>query len=181
MRLRIPGGSAEKKGECMQSLFKSHWNFTDEHHIPERLWQAPHISPTATLKLQLLFLPIIHCDGEGHISTARGSDWRRGCRITRAIYRAIKKCWGSGYVSTGSNKEVFLLFETLDVAFVAVVFGSVSVFNVVRGKHAARRSKLMLCKLQGGVGFWLFSIVYSLFLFCLNGRLTASRLLWIRN
>lgn len=91
--------------------------------ISLRDWQAPHISPTATLKLPASLCshnPLwrwgshFHCKG-------------RGCRITRAIYRATKKCWGPGCVSTGSNKEVFLLFETLDVAFVAVVL-ALSVF-----------------------------------------------------
>lgn len=88
--------------------------------ISLRDYDRPHTSPLLRhSNSQLLFVPIIHCDGEGRISTVRGPDWRRGCRITRAIYRATKKkCWGSGYVSAGSNKEVFILFETLDVAVV---------------------------------------------------------------
>ncbi|ROL52750.1 hypothetical protein DPX16_21176 [Anabarilius grahami] len=104
--------------------------------ISLRDYDRPHTSPLLRhSNSQLLFVPIIHCDGEGRISTATGSDWRRGCRITRAIYRATKKVLGLWMCPQGQTKRSLSFFETLDVAVVLAL----CVFNVVHGIHAARR------------------------------------------
>lgn len=133
--------------------------------ISLRDWQAPHISPTATLKLPTSLCshnPLWRWGSHFH---CKGPDWRRGCRITRAIYRVTKKCWGPGYVSTGSNKEVFHLFEIIDAAFVAVVL-ALSVFlmlsMVYMGPDEINNSAQSSCR---GPFLTVFDSVCSVFLF----------------
>lgn len=78
------GDCAEIVRECMQSSFERQI-FPGVRYIPEGC-DRPHTSSLLRHSNSLLvFVPIIHCDWEGRISTTRGPDWRRVFQITQAI------------------------------------------------------------------------------------------------
>ncbi len=127
--------------------------------ISLRDYDRPHTSPLLRhSNSQLLFVPIIHCDGEGCISTAKGLTGG-GAAGSHGAFTGHKKVLGPWIcVHRVKQRGLSPFWDT----WCCCCFGFLSVCNGVLCINGAGRNK---ASLQRGFSFWLFSTACSDFLF----------------